>query len=220
MSQFAPPRNTPNNGRMDAHSFVPRRPMEFLHRCAWKREGGQCCSDPSASPYTATARVMLLLPPPCCHDRSHLAANTRYSSPSFSPSTFRAAKTHAEKTINPLLLSPSLSVSLPSSILVWCVLACVPRFSKHLLKVIIAAQVEVLALDLSMVENFFWQSFALSDFIDFCSRRIHGQGFLLHKFLPRSCLNVSLTLSPPPLLTYLQRRLFSVPSFSLPPPHC
>ena len=49
-----------------------------------KREG-QCCSDPSASPYTATARVMLLLPPPCCHDRSHLAANTRYSSLSFSP---------------------------------------------------------------------------------------------------------------------------------------
>ena len=142
MSQFAPPRNTPNNGRMDARSFVPRRPMEFLHRCAWKREGGQCCSDPSASPYTATARVMLLLPPPCCHDRSHLAANTRYFSPSFSPSTFRAAKTHAEKTINPLLLSPSLRLAtIFDSRLVR--VACVPRFSKHLLKVIIAAQVEV-----------------------------------------------------------------------------
>ena len=161
MSQFAPPRNTPNNGRMDARSFVPRRPMEFLHRCAWKRERGTVLLRPKGFHLHEHCLCCVPLPPPCCHDRSHLAANTRYSS-SLSPHPHSEPPKHTLRKQLTHSYSLRLFVSLPSSILVWCVWrACVPRFSKHLLKVIIAGRSLGIALYLSIVENFFLHSLYL-----------------------------------------------------------
>ena len=135
----APCRNTPKQqqSRMDArhaHPFVSNRALDGI-----SPQVHSVAPNPKAPATTVLAlqvvlRWSLVLFPPCCHDRSHLAANTRYSSSS-SSSTFQAAKTHAEKTINPLLLS---SLSPSRYHLRFSSGACVPRFSKHLLKVIIS----------------------------------------------------------------------------------
>ena len=111
-----------------ARSFVPNR-WNFSTGAPGS-EGGTVLLRIQKHTWFCLGNVVLF--PPRCHDRSHLAANTRYSSSSSSSSTFQAAKTHAEKTINPLLLS-SPSVSLPSSILFGCVRASVQQtpFKSH-----------------------------------------------------------------------------------------